>query len=1379
MRLTALLMLADYLEDPGPGDPNLANLIRGLRFPHWQEWSHLADGLARFWITEQNRPRCHFHRLAAGWASVSRLKANSKGQEPPIDPIWNGLLEGFGGVGGRSRARSANDAIWELRNRTAHREGTVTADSEKEQDAEFDRLLPLAETVVSVLFGKAPLDLLRSFPSAVSDELPFELVRASRDKNNVLKVISLHGPHPDLTFETRDADESWEDALAQSPVSVTVAGVAIPVYPLAIPTQDDEDGPPLGMLDPVAMVDGVSEAKLTVLGVQRAATVKGHHLDAALAALRKKHTDLLLGREDTKPWTVVSWASMTTAQTLDELAGRKYFPEFYVERPDMDSVFGRYAPQDGKALMLLGEAGAGKSSLMARFVDGRTASADQSDALGRIAEEAEERQDLIAYLAGRSDYSTSRADVSGAQILADAVAHKLGIRDGAFNSLADLVMHLALNKDDQIKDREFWILLDGLNEADRFVDLVHALDVFLPELAKAPRTRLVISMRSGAFYALSSRDAQLGAHGGEVFSNSSHFLSFPDAQDKLHPWLELRRFRAAEAAEAYERRQRARPERAAGIDHGRLSPALKSLLQSPLYLHLFHETWAGQREVPGDLDEGGLLDAYLRRLAGEVSTDTDRRIAGVAEWLDRLGTLMLERRAPMLPMSIADQWADEWRKSVGFKSLDVVTKLDPIEELAAASVLLRPAEAGFGVDRERIGYQFTHQKLAERVLLRALDRRISPRTLPTREELSDWTAHAASDPPFAELSGALAEWVRRLTIAGEGEALTCVLDIEDNSTRKTLMTSLILATAIAPEKDAEAVLDRLASEAITHEEGYARFVATAWDTAVRLEETAPRAAARRVFSFLLAVSEQLATADPGNADFQEGVSDCCHQLGGLAHEAGDTAAARAWSERGLEIREALADADPNDVRAKYVVSTSYTRLGNLAREAGDTATAGEWFERGLKIDEQLAVADPSNVDFQDGLAVSYNNLGELAWVMGDTAAARAWFERGLEIVEQLAAADQSEVAFQKHLVYSCIGLGVLAKAAGDTANARAFFERALKIDETLAAADPSNIESQQSLSMSCDRLGELAQAAGDMAAARAWFERGLKISETLAAADPSNIKFQYSLAASCEQLGGLAQAAGDTAGTRAWFERVLKVSETLAAADPSNVELQYRLSFSCDRIGGLAKAAGDTATAREWFERGLKIDEQFAAADPSNVKFQQSLSVSCERLGDLAKAAGDTACARAWFERELKIDEQLVAAGPSNVALQCGLSDSCVRLGELAQAAGDTAAARAWFERVLKMFEALATAEPGNVNFKNNVSAACQRLGDLAEAAGDQTSARAWFERGLKISETLAAADPSNIIFQHNVSVSCNGLGRLAQAAGDTAAARAWFERAG
>lgn len=55
-----------------------------------------------------------------------------------------------------------------------------------------------------------------------------------------------------------------------------------------------------------------------------------------------------------------------------------------------------------------------------------------------------------------------------------------------------------------------------------------------------------------------------------------------------------------------------------------------------------------------------------------------------------------------------------------------MTKLDPVEELVAASVLLRPAESGSGFNRELVGYQFTQQKLAERLLLRHLDRGSAP-----------------------------------------------------------------------------------------------------------------------------------------------------------------------------------------------------------------------------------------------------------------------------------------------------------------------------------------------------------------------------------------------------------------------------------------------------------------------------------------------------------------------------------------------------------------------------------------------------------------------------------------------------------------------------
>jgi flagellar protein FlaJ len=43
---------------------------------------------------------------------------------------------------------------------------------------------------------------------------------------------------------------------------------------------------------------------------------------------------------------------------------------------------------------------------------------------------------------------------------------------------------------------------------------------------------------------------------------------------------------------------------------------------------------------------------------------------------------------------------------------------DPIEDLVSASVMMRPAEEGFGVDRRLVAFQFTHQKLCEQVLLR-------------------------------------------------------------------------------------------------------------------------------------------------------------------------------------------------------------------------------------------------------------------------------------------------------------------------------------------------------------------------------------------------------------------------------------------------------------------------------------------------------------------------------------------------------------------------------------------------------------------------------------------------------------------------------------
>lgn len=902
MRLAALLMLADYLEDEET-EPSLASRIRGLRMPHWQEWSRLADELARFWtVRPERRERSRFPSIAEGWMSVSRVKRSANAKAPPLEPLWEPLIAGLAGVGGTGQARSADDAIWELRNRQAHRSGTVTPEALAEQGIEFARLLPLVEAVIARLFGDTELVLMRSVPSS----------------DTQARVIRLVGPHPDLKFDTEAANPDWLDALSATEVAAASEGDPLSVYPLLIPT-DEEPAAAVGagLLDPVTMIDGVAEAKLTVLGVRNGAVLAGRHLNAALAALRKKHADLTVERNKSAPWTLAPWSRMTATQTLEDLTGTKYFPGFYFVRPDVDGAVERYEGVSGRALLLLGEAGSGKSSLMARLADRLLGGVEKTarSSADLVATQKEQNEDIIAYLSGPADYRGTLG-WSADQWLLEAVTRKLGVRVGAFESLKDLFLHLDLEaRKDERGDRKYWLLLDGINEAERFVDLVHAIDRLLPDLDSLPQVRLVISMRTGAYRSLATYREIEGNHGGAaVFEHTDRLLSFPDEEGRERPWLTVRPFSLLEEGpRAYALRQESLPARAAAIPYDRLPPLgslgltsggkpsdLRRLLLNPLYLHLFHIAWAGRRSVPADLDEGSLLDAYLDHLVAPRDG-----IAGAATWLDDLARVMVRERRAILPLADADRWSEEWRRDNGFSSLQAVTKLGPVEELVAASVLLRPAEIGYGIDRQLVGYQFTQQKLAERVLLRHLDRGLSPAgALPSRKAYLHWTHLAAADPPFSELAVALADWTARLVRSEAEEApgtVATVLDIDDTAIRATLLNAAIVASATAEDKPVRAVFGALVDRALALPDGYDRLYLTSWDPAKRLDDTGSLDARRRLREALLVLIERLATADPGNAGFAEDLAISLAKLSGLA---------KTGAERSQYLRAILAILQP-------------------------------------------------------------------------------------------------------------------------------------------------------------------------------------------------------------------------------------------------------------------------------------------------------------------------------------------------------------------------------------------------------------------------------------------------------------------------------------
>jgi tetratricopeptide (TPR) repeat protein len=1357
MRLAALLMLADYL-DTEEIAPALAARIRGLRLPHWGEWSLLADELARFWAAPERQQRCRFQSIVEGWISVSRVRVASRGKTPPIEPLWEPLISSFPGHG-RAQALSANEALWALRNRRAHGEGTTTPETAVELAVELDRLLPLAEATITRLYGASGLVLLRQLEGTTAP----------------LQVIRLAGPHPDLVFVPESADPEWEDALRPAQVAALSDDEAIPVYPLLIPTEEEPG--PTGLVEPVMMIDGVSSTRVNLLGVKRARTITGPHLDAVLAKLRSKQVELTLERQEVKPWKVATWAQMTARQTIDELKGRKYFPSFYLERADIDGRVEQYAAQPGRALLLLGEAGSGKSSLIARLADRLTGGENSTaDAVTTVSSEGEAGQDIVVYLTGRADYGGS-ALVSADRLLAEALARKLGIAEKQFAGLTELVRHLeAAGKDDTQQGRLLWLLLDGVNEADRFADLVRSLDVFLPALAEMPRTRLILSMRSGAFHALASRDALLGAHGPPVFSHSNRLLGFPDAQGREHPWLEVRPFRGNdEGPEAYRLRRESLPMQATQMRYELLATPLRRLLLTPLYLHLYHDTWAGKDVAPIDLDEGQLLDAYLDRLSGAEGWS----VAGAGGWIARLGDSMLRSRRAFLPVVEAEEWANEWLAAIGFSSLLAATKLDPVEELVAASVLLRPAETGEGPGRELAGYQFTQQKLAERVLLRALDRRISARQLsvrdklPSRDELAAWAQRAIEPSPFPELIGALCDWVARLTRAGDGEALTALLEVADKGARQRLIGQVVLALASASEKSANAVMKRLASTASERADGRERFLMSAGEAAFRLDAIGPIWARRCIWQPLVNFSEGLAASDPGNSTLQYVLAISYYQMGDLVLAAGYSAAARQWFSKAVPVAERLIAVEVGNTDFQQFLAKCYGRIGEVAVIQGDGVTAREWSAKALAIVERLAAAHPGSPVLESYLSVSYSQMGA-ASAASDGAAARQWFAKAASVAERLISVDPDNTEHRRKLLAAYAQMG---DAAEDRTAARQWFTKVLDAAEQLVAKDPANVEFLIQLGGSYARLGDLAAQTGDRATANEWVSRAVISAERLGAHDPGNAEIQRELLLSYHRMGKLVMETGDPHAAGEWLSKALTIAEQLVTSDRNNAKFRGDLSSACTNMGDLAMVIGDHARARLCFDKALASAKRLAHSDPTNLGFQVDLSWKYVRMGDLASLRG-AGRARQWFGKALAVIEPLANLHPGNLEIQRYLSLAYSRMGALEQRAGQSQLAAEWLNKALAARQRLVSSDPGNLHLQWEVAGSYSLLGAVARASGDETGARDWLVMALGIAEKLTVLDPDNMVFRYGLGASYNGMGMMALAAQDDAAARRWFAKA-
>jgi len=175
------------------------------------------------------------------------------------------------------------------------------------------------------------------------------------------------------------------------------------------------------------------------------------------------------------------------------------------------------------------------------------------------------------------------------------------------------------------------------------------------------------------------------------------------------------------------------------------------------------------------------------------------------------------------------------------------------------------------------------------------------------------------------------------------------------------------------------------------------------------------------------------------------VASIWHNLGGLAFDAGDYAAAELPARRAVQIRQSALGTEHPDVAADLLA------LAPILDALGRTGEAAELYARASAILERT----PAN---EYDRAVFENNLGVAAAERGDVRAAKGHYTTALTMKERLLGPEHADVALTLH------NLGALAYQMEKRDEARGLLCRALTIFETtLPATHPKLVACREML----------------------------------------------------------------------------------------------------------------------------------------------------------------------------------------------------------------------------------------------------------------------------------------------------------------------------
>jgi hypothetical protein len=206
-------------------------------------------------------------------------------------------------------------------------------------------------------------------------------------------------------------------------------------------------------------------------------------------------------------------------------------------------------------------------------------------------------------------------------------------------------------------------------------------------------------------------------------------------------------------------------------------------------------------------------------------------------------------------------------------------------------------------------------------------------------------------------------------------------------------------------------------------------------------------------------------------------------------------------------------------------------------------------------------------------------------------------------------------------------LGDLDREDNKIAEARERFQEALWIRTRLVAASPERDDWALGVSLSYVRLGDLEQKT-DLSAARKYYELSLRNAAAFFLRNPDSERWQRELSFDFNKVGDVELLTGEQdvkgggapfnlSGALIDFNNSLCVRQTLASREKTDMRLKRDVTFTLVRIAAVKLLLKDVPGAMAAQFHALAIRRELLANDRNDARYVEDIATSLQRIADL------------------------------------------------------------------------------------------------------------------------------------------------------------------